>query len=69
MVLTPPLCSGSRKLAPEASAGAIQCGALDLAHHGGAVVVLEQHELDQAVARREQGQPGAAVGAGASRAG
>ena len=37
---------------------------LDLAHHGGAVIVLQQHELDQPVARREQRQPCTAASRG-----
>ena len=35
--------------------------ARDLAHHVLAVVVLEQHEFDEPVARREEREPGAAV--------
>ena len=54
-------CSGSRKLWPERSAGAIQCsGAISL-HHAAPEGVLAQHELDQLGARGEGGQPEAAA--------
>ena len=61
IVRTAPHWSGSRKLAPDASGGRDPEGARHGAHHLGAIVVLEQDELDQPVARREQGEPGAAV--------
>ena len=44
---------GQRRRDPES--------AIDVAHHVGTIIILEQHELDQPVARCEQAQPRAAM--------